>query len=96
MKLKIGAFGYNLKLVDDLPNASGYCREDSGVIRVSKDQDALHQRETSLHEVLHCIIDQTDVRSLDKEDLEKLVSALSPRLFELVRDNPKFLRWLCE
>lgn len=50
--------------------------------------------ETLLHEVLHCIWDQTPLRVMDDDLEESIVSAFAPPLLDVLRSNPKFASWL--
>jgi len=47
--------------------------------------------------VLHCLAVQTDLSSdWGKEREEEVVARLSPALFDLLRRNPKLVRFLTE
>jgi hypothetical protein len=55
------------------------------------------QREKLLHELLHVVFDNTGIsnRFSDRTE-EQLVRALSPALFDLLRENPELVRYLTE
>lgn len=70
-----------------------------GVILLAENLGFDQERETFLHEALHAAIDQTNLRSAasaDRDEEERLVSALSPVLFGFIRDNPRVIAWLQE
>lgn len=50
--------------------------------------------ETALHEILHCIWDQTPLRVMDEDLEESIVSAFAPVLLDVLRSNPQLARWL--
>lgn len=53
------------------------------------------QRETMLHETLHACWDQTALRALDVDEHQELIiTALSPLLVGLLRDNPALVEYL--
>lgn len=55
------------------------------------------ERETLVHETLHAVVNQTNLRSGEMpKDEESLVSALSPLVTAWIRDNPRLMAWLQE
>jgi hypothetical protein len=50
-------------------------------------------KETILHEVLHAVCEHS---GLDPDDHETIIRAISPLLLHVLRENPKFLKWLVE
>lgn len=96
MKLLIGPFTFKVVANKYLPNVMGCTYPEMGEIHYGKDQDKAHQRETVLHESLHTLMDITQMRSQSKDEQEAIVSALSPLLYMMLRDNPKFVDWLLE
>lgn len=56
-------------------------------------------RDSVLHECLHSAYQQTpllDVSEEGNEREEKVVQAITPRLLDLLRDNPNLVRFLLE
>ena len=49
------------------------------------------QRETIFHEMLHVILEHTDI---DPKRHENIIRAVSPLLLEMLTRNPKLLKWL--
>lgn len=72
---------------------------DSGAIIVEPGNSLDVEKETVLHECLHAIWRQTalsiEYPDADKDSPgEKIISALAPRLYGLLLDNPELLRYL--
>ena len=71
-------------------------------IIINPDQHVDQQRETLLHELLHCVFNVADnldvIRKIDDvDDLEEaLVRLISPHLYQVLRDNPALVAHLTE
>jgi hypothetical protein len=50
-------------------------------------------RETVLHEVLHAVCEHT---GLDPDEHETIIRSISPLILHVLRENPKFVKWLVE
>jgi hypothetical protein len=96
VKLKIGPFTFDYKVVEFLPNSTGATRKSEGLIRVEKGQTPDQERETAWHEVMHAVWDQTGLRNREDGEEELIVSSLSCGLFAFIRANPRFLEYLNE
>lgn len=92
--VKVGPFSYSIERGwngDDF----GDTDFNSTVIRIRGGLSADAERETVLHECLHCATDLVGERvRLGDEREEELVRALSPALLAILRDNPALVRYL--
>lgn len=97
-KVVIGPHHYKVKVA----KPSGLSHEQYGTTEVGTTTITLapgmsgsQQRDTFLHEVLHAVLSLTgwDHRLGDKRE-EQLVRSLTPALLEVLRDNPKVVKWL--
>ncbi len=86
-----------LKEIDDL---NGLCDFDTGRIWIQRKQTPIMERDTVLHEVLHALLDQTGAKRRFKEvgtDFEEeMVVELTPRILQVLRDNPRLVAYLTE
>lgn len=66
---------------------------DIRLATIRYDADATHdvQRETVFHEMLHVVLEHTDI---DPERHEDIIRAVSPLLLHLLSENPRLLKWL--
>lgn len=96
MKVTIGPFVFKIVPNKYLPNVNGCSYPEMGEVHYGKDQDKAHQRETVFHELLHVLFDNTHLRSQGKDEQEAIVAALSPTLYQMLRDNPHLVDWLLE
>lgn len=78
----------------DLQGLMGQTDSRSNEILVSPDQSDGQQADTLLHEILHAAYDQTSLRRLDAEAEEAVVSALTPILLGVLRNNPDIVKVL--
>lgn len=100
--VRIGAHNYEIRSDDEtllLLREAGSCgdsRPDRLLIRIDVDLPRTSCAETVLHEILHCIWHQTSLRVDDDaaEAEEKVVSALTPVLFNVLRSNPHIVKYL--
>ena len=81
--------------------ANGACMEDSQLILLAPNNGIGVERETLLHECLHAVWSQTFLDKKYPDDTanspgEVIISELAPRLFALMRDNPRLVRYLCQ
>lgn len=101
--LQIGTKIYEIR-PDDLilheDGDAGCCTGASCLIRFAPAQSPQQVPDTLLHEALHACIYESALhpylRSLDdKGELEEIVvRQLGAQLLDLIRRNPKFIRWL--
>lgn len=70
---------------------NGEVNVDKQVIRIASGQGFEGERETLLHEVIH-IVEKLFAVDLEEEQ----VKVLSNALFNVLRDNPKFVSYLLE
>lgn len=77
-----------------LQGLMGQTDSRSNEILVSPDQSDGQQADTLLHEILHAAYDQTSLRRLDAEAEEAVVSALTPILLGVLRNNPEIVKVL--
>lgn len=75
-------------------SADGVTIPSVGVIAIRPDMQEDRKRETLLHEAMHAAWDQTPLRNKESALEEEVISALSPILFALLRDNPTVVRYL--
>jgi hypothetical protein len=72
-----------------------YYRDNS--IHIAKEQCQSQQASALLHEVLHAVFYISGLSSeFRSQTEEKIVRALEPFLFQLLRDNPKLIKYLTE
>jgi hypothetical protein len=94
--IKVGPFKYRLLFTPTLPDVGGFTDLDQSIIAVSTAGSLEHQQETLLHELLHAVCDATALRNKSRDEQEELVSALSPGIFALLRENPGLVNFLTE
>ena len=90
---------YRISFLKNLKEDCGETRLDLKRIYINPTMTMDVQKETLLHEILHCcLIDLFCQSGMDSKNLEiieeTIVLHLSPRLFQVLRDNPKVLNWL--
>jgi hypothetical protein len=98
--VKVGPFKYGVHGLSQLHSITG----DAGGVDHIKQEIIYHpeqadeqERDTILHELLHCLIFQTHLRKkFEEAEEEELVWTLSPRLLALLRDNPRLVQYLTE
>lgn len=106
-RLKVGHLSYTVevdaKRCREADVTYGQSDMRDSTILLSPEQSAGQLRDTMLHEVLHCVMDQTNIRhGGDKaliptgDDEERLIHALSPALLAVLRDNPRLIAFLLE
>ncbi len=109
--LKIGTFQYRvttdesaLRAKDHEMNGpfAGYGDHDQEVIGINANISPRKQAETLLHETLHAVFETVGglpSRGEEEDDHdyeERLINALSPTLFGVLRENPKLLDYIKE
>ncbi len=97
----VGAFKYKVQWHKELGNfnAAGATNPELTLILVDPKNDKQVQRETLVHELLHAIWKQTDLRvSMPDDDNdsegEKIIQRLSPYLYAFIKENPEVVAWL--
>lgn len=89
----------SVRLNDDLPEGQmGRTKHFPLEVWVRPDLHPAQQRETLLHEILHCVFstylpEMSNVKDLSNLE-EFLVDGLDVPLLQVLRDNPKVLAWL--
>lgn len=76
-------------------NRLGEISYRAGEIRINDGRAPQERAETILHEILHALLYDSGM-NLDREEEEKVVSVLAPRLTALFHDNPNEIRALVE
>lgn len=89
----VGPFTYSVDWVTGLADEGTLSTGDLRLL-LAAGQSSTRVKEAALHETLHAIIDQTNLRGKEKDEEESLVAALSPLLFYVLRHNPEFVEWL--
>ena len=99
-KIRVGPHTYRIQTgkkakqhLDDL-GLVGQCIPAEAVIMVDPDLSGTVAAECLLHEVLHAIYDQTSLRGGGKSAEEDVVSAISPLIVSVLRDNPSLISLL--
>lgn len=87
--------------LDDLDELDGLCDFSRRRIWIKDHLAPSSERDTVLHEILHAVVDQLDLKRRFKEEVDKqfeedVVYALTPRLLALLRDNPQLVTYLVE
>lgn len=67
---------------------------DRLLIRVDVSAPFTLTADTLLHEILHACWNQTPLRERDEDDEERTVTALTPLLLGVLRDNPDLVAYL--
>lgn len=100
-KVKIGPHQYKIlwdyDRCNDSENNYGFTRPDSMEIIIDPENSADRQRETLVHETLHCLFEVLAYEKLDlveKELEEKIIVTLSPLLLDVLRNNKQFTSYL--
>lgn len=89
--LKIGCFVYRVKLNEDLEDM-GLCNSEKLVIEINPNYPHQVQRETLLHECLHALFHDSFV--VETKDEEKIVRTISPKIMQVILDNPELKSFL--
>ena len=97
-KLNIGSKDYNIiftkedKILHENQTVDGYINypQRKIVIRTGIDRELI--KENIIHEILHALLDDSGVENTlvllkDEDKIEALISALSPRIYQFVKDN---------
>lgn len=95
-KVDVGPFRYSVHFVPELTSERGFVSTSMRRIVVDGSLPQDSQAETLLHEVIHAAIDQTNLRGKDDEEEERLVAALSPQLFAILRSNPSLVSFITD
>lgn len=93
--VKLGGQTWQLRrtsIESDL-NLFGRTKVRHSLIEIDNDQSPGQERDTVLHELLHAIASVIQVFA-DPGEEERAVSAISPWLLSLVRDNPELIAYL--
>lgn len=98
-KLKVAAFDISVEPLETVQqfagNRYGDFNEVSQLIRVEKTQDAtFKQLDTLIHETFHSIWWAYHLEDSDRE--ERVVATFATGLTQVLRDNPKFLKYINE
>jgi hypothetical protein len=99
-KLKLGAYDWKIALQDESAEGEfcGLTEFEIATIHIWPKQlnSADHAVGIVLHEILHVIWDNHDLKNSPKSDdqEEEIIVAYEQGLVSLFRDNPKLLTWL--
>lgn len=88
----------NKNLLADGDRCNGRCCPDECKIYINRDLDPSAKAHTVLHELVHALLHVTGadkVYDMDHDKEEILVSALTPALHRLLKDNGFALPGLC-
>jgi len=86
-RLRIGASVYKVMLVKDL-ESDGLCHGGNAWIKIKKNLKAEKNARTLLHEIMHLMLEEFDVK-LSDEDEEKVVLALESGFSGLAKDHQR-------
>jgi hypothetical protein len=99
--LKVGAFDYKVSQVPKLVNDDGteswgqIVYEDYEITVQSLQPSPSVAVDTLLHELLHAVWHNTDLRGeIGKNLEERVIRNLTSGLVALFRDNPQLLKWI--
>jgi len=97
-RLKVVSTDYKIELLPqhecDTYSVAGTCHQtpQDPKIKIAKHKEPTALADTVLHELLHAC--WTTMNLDGREEEERAVSALATALIAVMRDNPKFSRWL--
>lgn len=99
--IQIGAFTYKVIYHRRIGKLMGQADKDKKRIDIWKHESKQVLRDTILHEILHIlmedVIDTIEKMNCESEDKEEsVIRILTPRLLQLILDNPSFISWLSE
>ena len=103
MQIKIGNRIYQVffddreRLLENAPMQTFGCIDYAGSkIFISPNISSDYEKEILLHEVLHGIIDDAHINEIVKNEkaIESFVSALAPRLIQVLCDNSELVSFL--
>ena len=94
--VKIGPHTYEIKFEEKMSNnhdSLGLSVHEHGLIKLDPDMTQTQIEDTFLHEVLHCMNQQTEVfKGEDKDAKEDSVKRLAPLLLQFIKDNPEIFK----
>ena len=99
--LKVGPKSYKVifgedQILSKRPGTQGYIDYTTRKIVIKESHETM-MREMLLHEALHAVLDDSAFQEVfDVNDLEteKVISLLTPRLLQLIVENPRLLSFL--
>jgi hypothetical protein len=95
-KIKILSVDYTIKRPDktwiDDTEARGNCDSNEQIINIPATGKVCQTLDTTVHEVFHAIFDAMQLT--DKDEEEAYVSRMSTGFVTVLRDNPKFRKWV--
>jgi hypothetical protein len=75
------------------PDSLGEWHANKAEVHYDPNTTSAVLKETILHEVLHAICEHS---GLDPDEHETIIRSTSPLLLHVLKENPKFLKWLVE
>lgn len=84
---------YQITDATPIENALGLCNQLKGVILIRPGMGLSRTQSTLLHEVMHVIVGQACL-GLEPEKEEQIVTLVSQMLFETLRTNKEFTRFM--
>jgi hypothetical protein len=94
--VKVGGHTVSVKLCPKIPSFGQYDPRQNA-IRVTTNACDAARATTLLHELLHACWATTGLWAVFKtKDEEAMVRALEPVLFQVLRDNPKLIKYIQE
>lgn len=75
----------------------GAIDNNSQIIVINKDISPQTKRETLLHEIVHAIVFNNNIGSIDNaEDMENVVDRTAAGVYEVIKRNPDIVKWIME
>ena len=95
--IKVGGNTVHIRKKAQDRGVFGRSHSREGWIEYSPDLSSTIEKSTILHECIHQIMDVYFLEhNVPKRNREPLVLGLEVSLFAFLRDNPKFVRYLCQ
>ena len=95
-KIKILSADYTVRRVDKQwqrdTDSKGQCDTEEYIITLPVEQELSLLLDTAVHEVMHGVYELMQLTDEDKE--EAYVARLSTGFVTVLRDNPKFRKWV--
>ncbi len=98
--VKVGWNKYKIELVEEFEQllennlqVCGECLHAEGMINLLEFQGKEFLKRTLLHEILHCILEVYGIDLRNKNE-EATIDGLATALMELIKNNPKLIKYL--
>ena len=92
-RVKVGVLNYNVDYVQkvDEDDSLGECDYTGQAIKIKENQPFESERDAMLHEFFHAVDHMQETNLTEKQ-----VNRMATGILMLLRDNPKFVKYLCE